>query len=89
MITTEARIDEFKAYRKINLTQLQDMIPAIDWKRFFSKPFLEVNYTITDEETIGLFSAEYFKELSSLLFEYNSTSDKRELVIDWVNFSFN
>lgn len=81
MISTEARIDEFKAYHKVNFTELQQIIPAINWKSFFSKPFNQVNYTIEDNEIIGLFSAEYFKQLSTLLVDYNSTDEKRRLAI--------
>lgn len=64
-------------YNKISVSELTEIAPFIDWLHYFNSAFVTVNYTVTGNTSIIVFSPDYLRNLSSLIEEYNSTSDGR------------
>jgi endothelin-converting enzyme len=61
----------------MTLKELQQLAPFIDWVSYFKKAFAEVNYPITQDEKVVVFSKDYFSNLSLLIKEYQQDDERK------------
>ena len=64
-------------YHKMNLSEIQDLAPFINWTAYFTFAFQQINVTIGEDEPIVIYTPEYLSNLSKLIQEYNSSSEGR------------
>lgn len=76
-VPSENRTDDDKIYQRITLQELQKAAPAINWITYFKEAFDQIEYNITENELVGVYSIEYLQRLSDLVVEYNKTDEKR------------
>lgn len=71
----EERRDDERSYHKYTLKQLNELCPIIDWVQYFRFSFDPINYTITEDEQIIVYSPEYLTAMSALIHRYQNTTD--------------
>ncbi|KAM7541475.1 hypothetical protein Aperf_G00000046959 [Anoplocephala perfoliata] len=69
-------------YDKLNLTELQNFCDVIDWKRLLNGLFNDVNYTITDAETVIIGDRPFFKKRCEVYTQYINSSEKIKVIHD-------
>ena len=73
----EERRDDERIYHKYTLEQMNKLCPIIDWVQYFKVAFDPINYTITEEEPIIVYSPDYMSAMAKLIQQYNQTEDGR------------
>jgi hypothetical protein len=71
----EERRDDERVYHKYSLQQLNELSPIIDWVQYFKYSFDPINYTITGDEQIIVYSPEYMTAMSNLILKYQNTTE--------------
>lgn len=74
-IPPEERRDEEKLYNLMSLNELQRKAPFMSWVDYFQNATRLVNKKINSKAMIVNFAPEYFVQLTKLVHEYNSTTD--------------
>ncbi|GFR27810.1 endothelin-converting enzyme homolog [Trichonephila clavata] len=64
-------------YRKITISQLQEVAPFINWKHFFNSIFKKVGREIYSSEPVVALAFDYLKKLSKLVTQYISNAQGR------------
>uniref|UniRef100_T1KLB5 Uncharacterized protein n=1 Tax=Tetranychus urticae TaxID=32264 RepID=T1KLB5_TETUR len=86
-VPSENRTDDDKIYQRITLQELQKAAPAINWITYFKEAFDQIEYNITENELVGVYSIEYLQRLSDLVVEYNKTDEKRIVLANYMGWS--
>lgn len=59
----------------MTLKELQDRAPLIDWRAHFEDALRIVKRKVTEKERVVVYAPEYLEKLTSIVKEYNSTTD--------------
>ena len=86
-VPLEERRDDERIYHKLKLSELNKLCPTIDWKRYFSYAFQSINYTITDDEPIIVYSPDYISEMSKLIQKYLATNDGKVVLANYLTWT--
>lgn len=63
---------------------MKELSPAIDWIHYFRYAFDPINYTITENEAIIVYSPDYIKEMSNLITKYLATDEKKVVLANYL-----
>ncbi|RWS21777.1 Endothelin-converting enzyme 2-like protein [Leptotrombidium deliense] len=86
-VPAEDRRDDIRIYHQIRLSDLQNLAPVIDWVKYFQFAFKRVNYVITPEEHIVVYSPEYLSNMSAMLQEYLNNDAGKIVVANYISWS--
>lgn len=67
-------------YHPMNIKDMQDMAPFINWRDHFEDAFRHVKRKISDKERVVVYAPEYLTKLSQIVIEYNSTVEGKMYV---------
>ncbi|GFU64470.1 endothelin-converting enzyme homolog [Trichonephila clavipes] len=84
LIPEEERIDHNSMYRKVTISQLQEVAPFINWRHFFNSAFKKVGREIYSSEPVVVFALDYLKKLSKLVTQYLSNSQGRVTMANYL-----
>ncbi len=86
-IPAEERRDDERMYHKMTLKEVQTMAPFINWTEYFTFAFEQVNEIISEDEEVVLYTPDYLKNISAIIEEYNSTSEGRVTLANYMVWS--
>ncbi|GFY69359.1 endothelin-converting enzyme homolog [Trichonephila inaurata madagascariensis] len=84
LIPDEERLDHNSMYRKVTISQLQEVAPFINWRHFFNSAFKKVGREINSSEPVVVFALDYLKKLSKLVTQYLSNSQGRVTMANYL-----
>ncbi|VDD80380.1 unnamed protein product [Mesocestoides corti] len=67
---------------KLNMTELQEFCPVIDWKRLFNGLFSAVKYKILDSETVIIGDRPFFEKRCKIYADYMASPERIKIVHD-------
>ncbi|UXI15573.1 aromatic-L-amino-acid decarboxylase-like [Sarcoptes scabiei] len=68
--------DDQKTYHKMLLKDLNKLSPFLNWVQYFKEAFIPINRDINENESIVVYSPEYFGNLSKLILEHQDDYNK-------------
>lgn len=80
LIPPEDLRDDQKTYHKMKLSELNKLAPFIDWIGYFREAFAPIKREINENESIVVYSPEFFSNLSKLIEQHLSDNDNKTYV---------
>ncbi|GFR11854.1 endothelin-converting enzyme homolog [Trichonephila clavata] len=74
LVPDEEQADHNKLYRKLTVSQLQEVAPFIYWRHYFNSAFKQVDREIKSSEPVMVLALDYLKKLSKLVTQYLSNA---------------
>ncbi|OXA61237.1 endothelin-converting enzyme homolog isoform X2 [Folsomia candida] len=81
---SDERRDDEKLYHALNLTDLQNLAPAISWETYFNSGFDKINRTIKPDETVVVYAPEFLTSMSQLIMTKNATAEGRIILNNYL-----
>ncbi|GFS48803.1 endothelin-converting enzyme homolog [Trichonephila inaurata madagascariensis] len=85
-MSAEEQSEHDKLYRKLTVSQLQEVAPFINWRHYFNSAFKKVGREIYSSEPVMVLSLDYLKKLSELVTQYLSNAHGRVTVANYLGW---
>ncbi|XP_034950226.1 endothelin-converting enzyme homolog [Chelonus insularis] len=80
----EDRRDEEKLYNLMSIQELQEIAPFMSWLDYFQNATQLVGRKVNNKTMIVNFAPEYFKKISKLVSDYNSTTEGKIIINNYL-----
>nr|XP_027199994.1 endothelin-converting enzyme homolog isoform X2 [Dermatophagoides pteronyssinus] len=87
LIPPEDLRDDQKTYHKMKLSELNKLAPFIDWIGYFREAFAPIKREINENESIVVYSPEFFSNLSKLIEQHLSDNDNKTILVNTIVWS--
>ncbi|GFR09481.1 endothelin-converting enzyme homolog [Trichonephila clavata] len=84
MIPKEEKSDHNKLYKKLTISQLQEVAPFINWMHLFNSAFMQVDQEIHSSEPVMVLALDYLKKLSKLVTQYLSNANGQVTIANYL-----
>ncbi|GFT04815.1 endothelin-converting enzyme homolog, partial [Nephila pilipes] len=79
-------MDHNAIYRKVTISQLQELAPFINWRHYFNSAFKKVGREIYSSQAVVLLSLPYIQKLSDVVSQYLSQPQGRVTIVNYLGW---